>query len=43
MQSQNGTITSRELMLLYAMTTKHWQDFSMEGMPTTKETDGGWN
>ena len=36
MQSQHGTITSRELKLSYAMTTNHWQDFSMERMPTTK-------
>ena len=36
MQSQNGTITSKELKLSFEMTINHCQDFSMERMPTTK-------
>ena len=36
MQSENGTITSKALEVLYTMTTNHWQDFSKEKMPTTK-------
>ena len=39
MQSQNGTITSKDLKLMYLMTTYHWQDLSIEGMPITKSTD----
>ena len=30
MQSQNGTITSKELKSQYVMTTNHWQDFTMK-------------
>ena len=30
MQSQNGTITSKELMLLPVMTKNHWHNFLME-------------
>ena len=37
--SQNRNISSLEVKLSYAMTTNHWQDFSMERMSTTKKTD----
>ena len=36
MHLQNRTITSKELKVSLAMTTTHWQDFSIERMPTTK-------
>ena len=36
LQSPNETITSKEQKLSFAVTTNHWQDFSMERMPKTK-------